>query len=162
MHWFVAVTAPRAERIAQMQLAREGVETFLPLKEDAPTLKTPINVKPIWPGYLFVTRETVPESVSAVRSFIVGPEGRAVCVPDGLVESLMDRADADGLIDPYVPPAAQARPLVGQVVRMLYGTLAGHFATVERLRGSAMMLEIHCQGVKWMIKAKVEQVALVA
>src|SRR6185437_4525246 len=133
--WYVAVTVPRAERIAHQQYLRLGIAAFLPLREMPPPKPSQVVVEPIWPGYVFVGEPVIPTAerlfrtapyqleartmAPAVRG-IVSALGEPIVVPPGFVEGWIEKADPDGLVDKYQPPE-QRRFQEKDIVQILYG-----------------------------------------
>jgi transcription antitermination factor NusG len=157
--WFVVCTAPNAERIAKLQFEREGIETFLPLRELPPTTGKLVNVQPLWAGYLFVKAQSIPERAYAARHFIRTPEGWPVQVPTGVVERWIDIADADGLVDHYTAPA-KPHYAPGDIVRVLSGFYVGGFGRVEKQFGQCVKTELSWLGNQKVVTMRLEQVAL--
>ena len=56
MTWYLAQTKPNAHRVAIRNLDRQGFQTFLPTHEASSRKrgKSVIDLKPLFPGYLFV------------------------------------------------------------------------------------------------------------
>ena len=54
--WFLAQLKPNSHRIAERNLARQGVRTFLPLQEETKRARGRFTtqMRPLFPGYLFV------------------------------------------------------------------------------------------------------------
>jgi transcription antitermination factor NusG len=134
--WYVVCTAPNAERIAKLQFEREGIETLLLLRELPPTDGKPVNVVPLWPGYLFVRATFIPQRAYQARHLIRDLDGEAVPVPPGVLEYWIERADADGLVNDYryiPPPSPFERTYVkGDIVRVTEGHMMGAFLPIAR------------------------------
>jgi hypothetical protein len=157
--WFIAVTAPRMERIAQDQCSRLGVPTFLPLKELPPG-----DIRacaPLWPGYLFVAAPYVPPTVTAARSMVATSDGPVV-TPRGMVERLMERADKDGIVLPFKPPPAAPRFAVGETVRINSGPMTGAFGTIARINGHHARVALNLFASIVPVDVRTEQIARVA
>jgi transcription antitermination factor NusG len=156
--WYVVCTAPNAERIAKLQFERDGIETFLPLRELPPTTGKLVNVQPLWAGYLFVRAQSIPERAYAARHFIRTPEGMPIQVPTGVVERWIDLADADGLVDRYTPPQAlhYARD---DIVRVICGPYIGSIIKVVNHYGDRIKTKMACVGGERVVSLSVEQVA---
>jgi hypothetical protein len=135
--WYVAATAPRLERAAELQCWRVGVPTFLPLRELA--ANDPKAFAPLWPGYLFVAAAAVPRGVTAARR-MVATENGPVATPRGMVERLIERADRDGIVLQYKPaPGFKA----GDMVRIEFGPFTGAFGTIVRVDGHYARVELN-------------------
>jgi transcription antitermination factor NusG len=154
--WYVAATAPRLERIAQDQLTRAGVGTFLPLRELPPD-----DIRacaPLWPGYLFVASPYVPQTATAARRIVATEQG-PIATPRGLVERLMAQADKDGIVLPY---KATPRFAVGDHVRIEFGPLTGSFGTIARINGHHVRVEINLFSRTAPLDLRSEQLSRVA
>jgi transcription antitermination factor NusG len=176
-HWYVAVTLPRLERIAQKQYERLGIETFLPLRERPPTPERPLVVEPIWAGYVFVTEPIIPtaerlfltapyqlqvrELSVAVRGIVSARNGDPIQVPPRFIERLMAKADADGLIDKYEAPP-RWEPKAGDEVRIKFGVFAGSFGIIEKTRGVWVKISFSCFGGRSMLDTTLEQIEAAA
>jgi len=57
--WFILQYKPNAHRVALRNLQRQGFETFLPLHEvtQKKSTKFVLDVRPLFPGYMFVAFE---------------------------------------------------------------------------------------------------------
>ena len=144
--WFVAQTIARNEPRAQFQLKAQEFETFLPrvarTVRHARKLRTVLSAA--FPGYLFVRLDLQRDrwrSVNGtigVRRLIMGRD-RPTPVPHGVVESIMDYVDGQGI-------ARFDRDLVeGQAVRIKNGPLADAVGRLVRLDGNGrvrVLLEI--------------------
>lgn len=165
--WCVAITSPRAERIAKRQFADAGIDCFLPLRERPPTLATPVIVEPIWPGYVFVCTRQIPMRpsgetlVRAAHRLIATRTGDPILTPAGLVEAMIAKADSDGLLERYEPPPPWI-PRVREVVRLLYGHFAGQFGEIRDVFGERLKIALACQSGQLVVRVKSEQVAPVS
>jgi len=127
--WFVVSTKVRREQFAQEQLARRGVETFLPRIVEPTRLVGKPAVAPLFPSYLFVhihLEEQYRDVVwtPGVRRFI-GFGALPVPLDDGVVDFLQVRTGAEGIlrIVPVFKP--------GDVVRVKYGLFEGLIGIIE-------------------------------
>jgi transcriptional antiterminator RfaH len=126
--WYVVSTKLRREKFAATELARRGVEVFLPrlllVRRGEPV------VRPLFPGYLFARLRLPGEAARVswtpgVRKLVTF-ESEAPSVPAEAVAFLRAQAGRDGLI------AARPRPLpVGCRVRVTDGPLAGLVGIIE-------------------------------
>ena len=129
MQWFVVRTKPRREDFAQGQLARRGVDTFLPrILEPGRVAGEPV-VGPLFPGYLFANI-----SLSAQYTSVIWAPGVRSLVSFGdvpspvdteVVEFLQLRCGAEGIV--------RAIPTFddGDFVRVKSGPLAGLVGVVQ-------------------------------
>lgn len=155
--WYVAQTHPRAEPQAIGHLRRQGFEVYLPqyrkTRRHARRLE---RVKaPLFPGYLFVALDVARERWRSIRS-TVGVRGlicegeTPVAVPDGVVDDIRAREDADGLID--VP--ARAAFTQGEPLRILDGPLRDQIGLFECASdGDRIVLLLNLLGrqVRWSV-----------
>ncbi len=127
--WFVVSTKLRRETFAQEQLARRGVETFLPrIVEPVRSTRKPA-VSALFPNYLFVRIDlegqyfdvTWTPGVKRFISFGASPAP----VSDAVVEFLQKRVGPAGILS--VVPVFRA----GDTVRVRYGPLAGLIGVIE-------------------------------
>ena len=125
--WYVVAVKLRRERFAAAQLARRGVDVFLPRLR---MLGADARVRSLFPGYLFV-RLVLPDAWARVAwtpgvRRLVAFEGDAPPLPDDAVAFLRAQGGADGVI------TARPRPLpVGCRVRVTDGPLAGLAGIIE-------------------------------
>jgi transcription antitermination factor NusG len=126
--WYVVSAKLRREKFAAVELARRGVEVFLPQL-------VLINgregrVRPLFPGYLFANLRLPVDArrvvwTPGVRKLVTF-EGEAPPLPPDAVAFLRAQAGPDGLI------AVRPRPLpVGHRVRVTDGPLAGLVGIIE-------------------------------
>jgi len=134
--WFILQYKPNAHRVALRNLQRQGFETFLPLHEvtQKKSTKFVLDVRPLFPGYMFVAFELESAPWRKINSTmgvsrLVSFDGQPRALPPDLVSGLMLRCDASGKILPPVLPSA------GDEVRVLNGPFANFIATVEALSG---------------------------
>jgi transcription elongation factor/antiterminator RfaH len=132
--WFLAHTLARSEAKAEFHLGAQGFRTYLP--QIRKTIRHARQLKtvqaPLFPGYLFVILDLNRDRWLSVRStvgvsrLITTQDGRPIHVPLGIVESLIERSQAnltrldDGLVK-------------GQHVRILCGPFAEFVGTLDRL-----------------------------
>jgi transcription elongation factor/antiterminator RfaH len=132
--WFLAHTLPKGEVKAELHLGAQGFRTYVP--QIRKTIRHARQLRtvqaPLFPRYLFVILDLGRDRWLSVRStvgvshLVTTRDGRPVPVPDGIVESLIGRSEAnltrldDGLVK-------------GQQVRILSGPFADFVGTLERL-----------------------------
>jgi len=134
--WFLAHTLPKSEWKAVLHLSAQGFRSYLPQIQK--TIRHARQLKtveaPLFPRYLFVILDLGRDRWLSVRSTVGVSNlfttlGRPVAVPIGIVESLIERSEANltrldsGLVK-------------GQRVRILSGPLADFVGTLERLDAS--------------------------
>jgi transcriptional antiterminator RfaH len=132
--WFLAQLKPNCINIAGKNLQRQGFKTFLPLEEETRKRggKFVTSMRPLFPGYIFVTFDvvrglwrTINSTYGITRLVSFGQEPTAV--PLGLVSQLMLRCDAKGKL----LPAKLLKP--GDQVTLTKGPFANFVAEVERI-----------------------------
>jgi len=144
--WFVVQTLSRREAKAQFQLRQQGFKTFLPVvMRSVRHARKTRNVKvAAFPGYLFIALDLQKDRWRSVNGTfgvarLVMGETSPDPVPPGIVESLLDYRDENGV-------CRFDRDLVaGQAVRVVSGPLSQMLGTLERLDGNGrvrVLLEI--------------------
>jgi transcription antitermination factor NusG len=129
MQWFVVRSKPRREDYAQDQLARRGVDTFLPrIMEQGRSNGEPL-VGPLFPGYLFARIDLASQYTRViwapgVRSLVSFGDLPCAVDPD-VVDFLRERCGAEGVVH------AVARFDDGDVVRVRSGPLSGLVGVVQ-------------------------------
>lgn len=132
--WFLAQLKPNSSAIAQRNLARQGIASFLPVEEATIQRANRFEkrTRPLFPGYLFVGLAPESSQWRAVNStrgitrlvrFAEAPQP----VPDALVAELRARCDATGCLRPT------AEFDTGETVRVTAGPFSDFVATVEQV-----------------------------
>jgi len=126
--WYVVSTKMRREKFAALELARRGVEIFLPRL--ALPHRGDFLVRPLFPGYLFAHLRLPDDAKRVVWTpgvrRLVTFEGAAPPLPGDAIEFLRARSGPDGVI------VARPRPLPpGHRVRVTDGPLAGLVGIIE-------------------------------
>ena len=134
--WFLAHTQPKSERKAELHLGAQGFRTYLPQIQK--TIRHARELRtvqaPLFPRYLFVILNLVRDRWLSVRSTVgvsrlFTQDGRPVPVPIGIVESLIERSEAN-------LTRLDIDLVKGQHVRILTGPFADFVGTLERLDGA--------------------------
>ena len=101
--WFVVHTRPNGEQRALVNLERQDFAAWLPVyaKHRRHARRVETVHRPLFPRYLFVSVDLEAERWRAILSTygvagLVGAGDGPEPVPDGIVEALQARADADG------------------------------------------------------------------
>lgn len=131
MEWYAVNTKPHQEHLAELNLARIGVETFFPQLKQNKLLrrKRQTIIYPLFPGYLFARFEleahyravTYSHGVRKVVDF-----GQVPAIVDNEIIETIQSALQDGFVT--LPQSAFTR---GQVVRIKEGPLRGLEAIFE-------------------------------
>lgn len=132
--WHLLQFKSNSHRLAERNLKRQGFETFLPLQEITRlnASRFTLDLRPLFPGYMFVGVELDPAPWRAINSTIgvsrlVSFADNYKPLPQSLISSLMLRCDEEGKILP--PKTLNA----GDSVEVLNGPFANFVATVEKI-----------------------------
>jgi transcriptional antiterminator RfaH len=157
--WFVAHTQPHAEAKATAHLNRQGFASYFPryLKRRRHARKVETVAAPLFPRYLFVAVDltaqrwrSIYSTVGVARLVCTGDEPTAV--PDGIVEALKLREDAEGFIKLDHRP--QFRP--GEKIRVLDGAFSsclGLFEGMAERERVAILLDLLGRKVRVVLDA---------
>ncbi len=130
--WYLVQFKKNSHRLAIRNLNQQGFQTFLPLQDitSKSRSKFSTNIKPLFPGYMFVCVDLGGEPWQKINSTL--GVSRLIClngiptrVPKEIVTALMSRCDNSGKL---LPPGSLVR---GDSVKILSGALADFVATVE-------------------------------
>ncbi len=132
--WFLVQLKPNCYSIAERNLRRQGFETFLPLQDVTARKDNKFlsKLRPLFPGYLFVSLDVTQSHWRAVNSTyginrLVSFGNVPSRVPNILVQQLMARCDRAGKFI----PADQLQP--GVEVLLTKGPFTNFVATIERV-----------------------------
>ena len=132
-NWFLIQLKRNSHRIAERNLNQQGFTTFLPLVDFTSRIgsKFSANIKPLFPGYMFVTADLdrapwlkINNTLGVSR--LICQDGIPMRVPEDIISALMSRCDRSGKL---LPPGSLMR---GDSVRIISGALANFVATVEQ------------------------------
>ena len=148
--WFVVHTQPCKEGIAQQHLLEQGFDVYLPRfkKTRRHARKVEEVLAPLFPRYLFVGMDLDVDgwrSVQGTRgvSYILVADDRPAAVPLGIVESLKDQENDEGLVS----LTSIALFTKGDKVRVLEGAFKDYLAVFEKLDDKQRVhLLLHCLG----------------
>jgi len=134
--WYVAQTHPHAEQRAFAHLKRQGFRPYLPRyrKSRRHARKVESVLAPLFPGYLFIRLDVSAEQWRPIRSTVgiarlICEGDTPVAVPSGIVEDIMAREDAEGLLD--VTDPSPWKP--GDTVEVIDGPLTGQIGWFQKL-----------------------------
>jgi transcriptional antiterminator RfaH len=157
--WFVAHTHPHAEAKATTHLNRQGFEAYFPryLKRRRHARRIETVAAPLFPRYLFVAVDltaqrwrSIYSTVGVTRLVCNGDD--PVAVPDGVVDGLKSRHDADGFIKlDYQPPFR-----AGDKIRVLDGAFTsclGLFEGMAERERVAILLDLLGRKVRVVLDA---------
>jgi len=146
--WFVAHTHPHAELKATAHLNRQGFDVYFPrhLKRRRHARRTETVAAPLFPRYLFVAVDleaqrwrSIYSTVGVTRLVCNGDDPAAV--PDGIVDGLKSREDADG----FIRLVHRSPFCVGDKVRVLDGAFVsclGLFEGMAERERIAILLDL--------------------
>jgi transcriptional antiterminator RfaH len=141
--WYLVLTKPAHEDLAERNLQRQGYEVYLPrLLRPARGEKTHDRIVPLFPRYLFLHLHAGLQALAPVRSSIgvagVVRFGSSYgIVPDGVIEDLRMREDPQtGLHALRDPPP----PVPGSPVRVSGGPFDGLDAVFVRDAGAERVI----------------------
>ena len=133
--WYVAQLKPNGFHKAQLNLARQGFECFMPMRKRTirHARKLDTVVRPIFPGYIFVKfglnniewRKI--NSTLGVNRLISFREGRPAKIPESLMEGFMARCDDKHMLKPI------SDWKTGDNARIIAGPFADFIGQVEEL-----------------------------
>ena len=133
-HWYLIQFKPNSHHLAERNLHRQGFETFLPMQKITRRKASRFvsDLKPLFPGYMFVSVNSDLEPWRAINSTIgvsklVNFEGKPKPLHLQLIPGLMLRCDASGTL---LPPKSLSE---GDNVEMLTGPFANFFATIDTI-----------------------------
>lgn len=144
--WFAAQLRPNSHNIAVRNLMRQGFHSFLPLEEVTrrTASKFTTRLRPLFPGYVFVSMDIQMGSWRAVNSTfgitkLVSHCGAPARIPFALISQLMLRCDETGKL---LPPK-EFKP--GDQVTLTRGPFSDFVAKIESIspdRRIWIMLEL--------------------
>jgi len=131
--WHLVQFKPNCAMIAKRNIARQGFEVFLPLETQTRIAQSKFidQIKPLFPGYLFVGTTDESGPIYSIRSTygvsqLVRFGTKAVSVPAQLIEELKSRFNTDELI-------GQNRVFEkGEKVRLTHGPFTNLVGEVEQ------------------------------
>ncbi len=134
--WYVAYTQPGSEILAQGQLVNQGFEVYFPRYIKLVRRARTENriAAPLFPRYLFVSIDTESQrwrSINSTRgiSYLITMNERPCAVPDGVVEEIKSRENADRLIE--IPKLLPFKP--GTKLEITTGAFADQVGSFLRL-----------------------------
>ncbi len=146
--WYVVHTQPHGEAKASLNLERQGFATYLPRyrRQRRHARQTEFVPRPLFPNYLFVAFDiardrwrSIQSTIGVNRLVMAGEE--PVPVPNGVVEEIRLREDAEGYVVLGLPAGAK----IGGPVRLIDGIFADARGILERIvdnRRVAVLLQL--------------------
>jgi transcriptional antiterminator RfaH len=136
MHWYVVHTQVQGEGRADLNLRRQGFETYLPryLRARRHARRTETVASPLFPRYLFVAMDVARDRWRAVQSTfgvsnLVAVGGDPIQLPEGVVDEIRARESEQGLVRLGLPAGVEP----GSPVRLIDGVFAEYKGVFERL-----------------------------
>lgn len=132
MIWFILQLKPNGLKMAQTNLARQGYETFMPLREISQQSKYGLQSikRPLFPGYLFfclpqgqINWRAVANSRGVAR-VVTGTAGQPAQLPLQIADSLLVMTAHDGIL------TATSNYRAGETVGVINGPFTGWLAQV--------------------------------
>ncbi len=131
--WYLIQFKNNFHKVAQQNLKRQAFKTFLPLQNFTSKNGTKFltRVKPLFPGYMFVSIELDQEPWHKINntrgvSKIICQNGIPKRIPSEIIIGLMSRCDSFGKL---LPPSLKK----GETVTLTSGALANFVASVETI-----------------------------
>ena len=133
--WYVAQLKPNGFKKAQLNLARQGFECFMPMRKVTIKHARKLNtgLRPVFPGYIFIKFgldngdwQKI-NSTLGVNRLISFHEGRPAKIPDALIEGFMARCDDQHMLKPISDWKS------GEKARINLGPFADFIGQVEEL-----------------------------
>jgi len=156
--WFAVRTQPNREHRAKHQLDQQQFRTFLPLIEKSVCHARKVRQvrSALFPGYLFVELDLSIDQWRCINSTygvscLVMSGERPAIIPAGVVESIINMSESNGLVD-FTP---DLQP--GISVQMVSGPLSGLIGRLNRCdaRGRVeVLLEVMGQEIRVTSNAK--------
>ena len=133
--WYVAQVKPNGFTRAEVNLDRQGFETFMPLRPKTVRHARQMRdvLRPVFPGYLFIKFGSERadwrkiNSTFGVSKLISFEAGRPAPVPDALMAGLRARCDDNHVLQSLDDLRT------GERVRMLSGAFADFVGEVEKM-----------------------------
>lgn len=133
--WYVAQVKPNGFERAEVNLVRQGFETFMPLRCETVRHARQMRdvLRPVFPGYLFIKFGSQRadwrkiNSTFGVSRLISFEAGKPAPVPDALMAGLRARCDDHQVLQPLDDLRT------GERVRMLSGAFADFVGEVEEM-----------------------------
>jgi transcriptional antiterminator RfaH len=146
--WYVAQTHVHAESKANLHLARQGFEVYLPryVKQRRHARRVETVAAPLFPRYLFVSVDIVTQRWHSIRSTfgitrLVANGDVPAVLPQAIIEGLKRREDANG----FVQLERRPRFASGDKVRVLAGAFCDNLGLFEGINGQervAILLDL--------------------
>lgn len=157
--WYVVHTQPHHELRADVNLRRQGFDTYMPRYQRTRrhARRTETVVRPLFPRYLFVALDLTRDRWRAVHStfgvsHLIQAGEEPLSVPSGVVEEIRAREDGAGLVKLGLPPGIGP----GSPVRLIDGIFQDARGVLERIaddRRVAVLLQLLGREVRVFVPA---------
>jgi transcription termination/antitermination protein NusG len=144
--WYVAYTAPRAEKKVAQRLDKVGIKFYLPVREEFRQWSDRFKkiIVPVFPSYIFVYVNKV-EYFSAINQSgmvkYVHFGGVPAQINDNTIENIQKMLELNPMLELY-----DKMPNIGEKIKIPTGPLKGIEGKVLRLKGKThFVLEV----VEW-------------
>lgn len=132
MRWYVVQAQHGKGEIAKQSIIAEGFSAYLPVfnRRRSHARKVDTVTRPLFPGYLFARFEVDEHgwqriaSARGVLRLLCSTSARPLPVPMGVIEDLLARANADGVLE-LADGIPERRFSDGQRVRITAGPMQG-------------------------------------
>lgn len=163
--WYLVHTQPQVETRAELNLQRQGFQSYLPKYQRTRrhARKTEVVTRPLFPRYLFVALDLARDRWRAVQStfgvsqFVLSGEEPAR-VPCAVIDEIRAREDEGGYLQLGLPAGLTA----GSSARIVDGIFADARVMIERIadaRRVAVLLDLLGREVR--VSAPVESIGTV-
>lgn len=139
LSWYVAQVKPGMSARAVCELEKQGFRAFLPLflKRRSHARRVSVVPAPLFPGYVFVAFDITHQRWRSVNGTtgvvrLLSTRDTPSSLPDGFMEGLLARREADG----FVRLPAKPTPLRGEPVRVAGGSFDAMFGLFEEVTDS--------------------------
>lgn len=134
--WFVVHTRPNSETRADINLRRQGLETYLPRyqRQRRHARRIEIVSRPLFPRYVFVRLDVASAQWRSIQSTfgvagLVQVGDRPTALSDEVVRGIRAREDSTGFVALGLPPGIK----LGASVRLIDGLFADNEGVVDRI-----------------------------
>ena len=161
--WYVAHTKTHGEEQARLNLEKQGFQTYLPRyrRERRHSRRREVVKAPLFPGYVFVRLDPEAGPWRSINGtfgvkYLICHGERPAAVPEGVVEEIAGRENAEGLID-----LEPRRFRKGEAMRVVSGALADCLGFFERMADrDRVVLLLELLGRKVRVEAPLNSIAV--
>ena len=163
--WALAQLKPNGYKLAVSNLLQQGIEAFMPIRKITKPIRGRVVTqhRPLFPGYLFVFLNDAPSTPRKINSTygitrLVTLGGHTPStVPSSLIEELLARCDANGLLLPATQWAAgdRARVVSGPFTKII-GDIEdapedGRVYLLMPLMGHTVRTQLDCSDIEHVV-----------